>query len=280
MIDLHSHTTASDGQFAPAELLLRAARAGVTRLAITDHDTVDGVEEATQTGQKLGVEVIAGIELSARLGHHEVHILGHFLDTSCPSLREHCVTFRRERRERMARMVEQLNARSIPIRMEDVLERARGANLGRPHLARLLVERGWCTDMQDAFSRYLGQGRPGYVDSQRLDAAGAIQLIHAAGGTATLAHPLSSKMDRHHIARLRAAGMDGLEVFHPDHPRHSHARWLRISRELDLIPTSGSDFHGESVAPRHELGDADMLPARLEALRSRAAAWRSRLASV
>lgn len=271
MIDLHSHTTASDGQHAPAALLALAAAAGVTTLAVTDHDTVDGLEAAEAAARALGVRLVPGIELSAFLDGREVHILGHFIDPSHRPLRAFAERLRGERTARMEAMVERLRGLGYPVSMGEVLAVAGDAQLGRPHLARALVARGWCRSTKEAFDRFLGSGRPAWVDRFRLSHEEAIRLVRGAGGCATLAHPGSSKMEPWDIGRLAAAGLAGLEVLHPDHQPSLREKFHRAAQQHGLVPTAGSDFHGEAVSPDARLGTADMGPERLAALEARAA---------
>lgn len=270
MIDLHSHTTASDGQHSPTELLSLAASAGVTALAVTDHDTVAGLGEAARAAQAHGVELVPGIELSAFVYKREVHILGHFVRSDLPELASYEVRLRAEREQRMERMVERLRGMGFPVRMEEVRALAGQAQLGRPHLARVMVERGWCVDVKDAFDRFLGSGRSAWVERFKLDGAEAIQLIHRAGGAATLAHPGSSKVERHEILQLARAGLDGLEALHTDHNPSVSERYLRFAREFELVPTGGSDFHGEKVTPGRKLGDSTTPAENFARLRERA----------
>ena len=270
MIDLHSHTTASDGQHAPSELLALAHAAGVSCLAVTDHDTVAGLAEARTAADALGIRLVPGIELSAFHARREVHVLGHYIDPDNGPLARFSERLRDERRDRMLRMVEKMRGLGFPVSMEGVLGIAGDANLGRPHLARLMVELGYCTSTQDAFDRFLGDGGPGWVDRYRLPADEAIALIRQAGGIATLAPPGVSKMERGDIAALAKVGLGGLEVYHSDHNPSVREKYLRIATELDLIPTAGSDFHGEKVAPGRKLGSASMPRASFEELSRRA----------
>lgn len=270
MIDLHAHTTASDGQHAPAELMELAHRAGVTCLAVTDHDTVAGLSEAGEAARARGIELVPGIELSAFLFRKEIHILGHFVSPEEPRLGRFSEHLRGERHARMEQMVTKMRELGYPVSMEDVLAIAGDAHLARPHLARALVAKGYCLDTREAFDRFLGDGKPAFVDRYRLGADEAIDLIRNAGGTATLAHPGVSKVERHEISQLKEAGLSGIEVFHSDHPLPLREKLLQLARELDLVPTAGSDFHGEQVTPGRKLGSAAMDPAHLDALRRRA----------
>ncbi|NVJ22823.1 MULTISPECIES: PHP domain-containing protein [Myxococcus] len=272
MIDLHSHTTASDGQYSPTELLARAAAAGVTVLSVTDHDTVAGLAEAREAARAHGVELVPGIEVSAFVLGREVHILGHFVRPDDEDLARFAQRLRGEREQRMEAMVARMQHLGFPVRMEHVLAVAGDAQLGRPHLARVLVNQGWAVDMKAAFDRFLGTRGMAWVERFKLDGADAIRLIRNAGGTATLAHPGSSKAERMEIRELTKAGLSGLEVMHADHNPGLRQKYLALAKEHDLVPTAGSDFHGEAVSAEHRLGTAAMAPELFAKLKSRATA--------
>ncbi len=272
MIDLHSHTTASDGEHAPDVLVQLAVAAGVTHLAVTDHDTVAGLAAARAAALGRGLEIVHGIELSAFVFRREVHILGHFVDPAYQELQSFAARLRVEREARMRQMVEKVKGLGYPVSMDDVLAVAGDAHLARPHLARVLVMKGFCLDTKEAFDRFLGDGKPGWAPRFKLSFEEAIRLIRAARGTATLAHPFVSKVDRHEVQQLKDAGLAGLEVHHSDHPAPVREKLLGWARELDLVPTAGSDFHGERVNPGRHLGTASMAPADFDALRRRAGA--------
>jgi predicted metal-dependent phosphoesterase TrpH len=249
MIDLHSHTTASDGRLSPTELVRRAREAGVTKLAVTDHDTVSGLAEATTAASTLGgIEVICGIEISTSIEGKDIHVLGHFVDPEHPALRAFAAGQLHERRARMERMLEKLARMNIKVDMRDVEAAAGSDNLCRPHLARVLVERNIVRDMQDAFTKYLGDDRPAFSPHRTPSATDAIALVHAAGGVATLAHPLADGIERPQISKLRDLGLDGLEVFRPDQAAPAHQKWLDLAEELGLVPTGGSDYHADPGA--------------------------------
>lgn len=269
MIDLHSHTTASDGQYTPEQLLQLAASAGVTTLAVTDHDTVAGLDACDAAAKQHGIRLVPGIEVSAFVGRKEVHILGHFVNRTEPRLARFASELRLEREKRMVLMVDKVKALGFPITMEHVRAIAGDAHLGRPHLARVFVEGHWCLDTKEAFDRFLGDGKPAHVPRFEITTAAAIALIHGAGGTATLAHPGTSKVLLFELEQLKREGLDGLEAEHSDHPKHVQERFLGWAAQLDLVPTSGSDFHGEKVAPDRHLGTAAMPPERLAALEAR-----------
>jgi predicted metal-dependent phosphoesterase TrpH len=271
LIDLHSHTTASDGQYAPDEQLARAAAAGVTVLAVTDHDTVSGLAACEVAAARLGVRLIPGIEISAHYNRREVHILGHFVDRSFARLASFDVEIKALRERRMAQMIEKAQALGFPVTLEAVKAIAGGGHLARPHLARWFVEAGVCTSTQEAFTRFLGDGRPAAVARADVTPAQAIDLIHAAHGTATVAHPGPSRINRLELEELKGLGLDGIEVHHSDQPPTQREQLLAWAGALDLVPTAGSDFHGERVAPDRTFGSVAMAPAdlaRLEARRS------------
>lgn len=247
-----------------------AARAGITHLAITDHDTVAGLPEAAAAARPLGLELIPGIELSAFINNREVHILGHFIQPDGDQLARVSQQFRDERRERMVRMIEKMNQLGVPVTLEQVLRLAGSAHLGRPHLARVLVEQRVCTSTKEVFDRFLAFGRPAFVERQRISAEKAIEMIEAARGTATVAHPGVSRVNELELRSLRDAGLSGLEVFHSDHKPAARDKYLALAKELGLVPTAGSDFHGELVAPGRRLGSASMPMDRFEELRRRA----------
>ncbi|WP_426746838.1 PHP domain-containing protein [Myxococcus faecalis] len=272
MIDLHSHTTASDGQYTPTQLLERARAAGVTVLSVTDHDTVAGLAEAKAAALANGVELVPGIEISAFVLGREVHILGHFVRPEDEDLARFAQRLRGEREQRMEAMVARMQQLGFPVRMEHVRAIAGDAQLGRPHLARVLVDQGWAVDMKAAFDRFLGTRGMAWVERFKLDGADAISLIRKAGGTATLAHPGSSKVERMELRELVKAGLAGLEVLHADHNPALKQKYLALAKEHDLVPTSGSDFHGEAVSADHKLGSAAMPPELFAKLRSRATA--------
>lgn len=271
MIDLHSHTTASDGQYAPHEQVALAAKAGVKVLAVTDHDTVDGLAACALAAKERGLRLIPGIEFSCLHERREVHLLGHFIDPTDGGIASYAKTLVTEREKRMGQMLAKLVAMGIPVTLERVQAIAGNAPLTRPHLARALVELRVCTSTKEAFDRFLGDGRSAWVPRFELRVGEAIQLIHAAGGTATLAHPGSSKVHRLEVETMAKAGLDGLEVIHRDHPPSQREVFMKWADELGLCCTAGSDFHGEKVAPDRQFGSVTMDPAQLARLEARAA---------
>lgn len=274
MIDLHSHTTASDGELSPEDLLARARSSGITTLAVTDHDTVRGLARAKAAADALGIRLVPGIEVSTEAEGREVHVLGHFVDPTEPGLASFSDRLSDERAERMGRMVERMNQIGFPVTLQEVERIAAGAHLGRPHLALALLARGYITSSREAFDRFLGDGKPGWVDRFRLPAEDAIAMLHRAGGTATIAHPGSSKVSGYTLERLAKAGLDGLEIFHPDHVPSQRDAFLRQADALGLVPTAGSDYHGPRVTPDRQLGMVSLDPSHFARLEARAASRR------
>ena len=247
-VDLHAHSTASDGARSPADVVREAHRIGLAAIALTDHDTVGGLLEARQVADALGIAVVSGVELSAVEDDLETHVLGlHLsdpqrLDAQLAALREMRVT-------RAQRIVQRLNDLGVRVSFDDVLTQSAGGAVGRPHVARALVSEGWATDLRDAFDRYLGNGRPAYVPKDRLPIRDAIAMIHQAGGLAILAHPGQSGT-RQRIEMLAAVGLDGVEVRHPSHSGEDVARLLALVDHLGLVPSGGSDWHGAADGAR------------------------------
>jgi len=247
-VDLHMHSTASDGSRAPSDVVREAKRIGLAAIALTDHDTLNGIPDAVATGRELGVRVVAGIELSAVENDVETHILGlHLSDTR--EMEAELVALREMRRSRAARIVDRLNALGVRIELTAVLEQAAGGAVGRPHIARAMIAEGWAVDFRDAFERYLGNNRPAYVAKDRLPMADAISLIHRAGGLAILAHPASGGT-RDRIAALAQDGLDGVEVRHPSHSSEDIARLSALVDHFSLVPSGGSDWHGAAEGAR------------------------------
>jgi len=242
-IDLHVHTTASDGLLAPVDLVraIRAARVEV--FSVTDHDTVDGLDETGRAADAAGLTFIPGIELSAYWGAVEFHILGYFIDPANAALRLFLNATREARQARLHAMLNRLQAMGMGVPAHDVLARAQNGNVGRPHLARALVERGFVGSADEAFDRYLGTNKPAYVPRPDVSVTDAIAVIREAGGIASLAHPGLHNRDEA-IPDLMAAGLTAIEVYHPKHAFGRASRYRRIARRYELLVTGGSDFHG------------------------------------
>lgn len=269
VIDLHSHSTASDGQHGPAEVAALAAAAGVAVWSLTDHDSLAGLAAAAEAAPAQGLRFVPGVELSVHLDRREVHVLGHFVDPTSKVLRSFEDLLAEKRRQRMGEIVHKLAGVGVALTPDEIERFSGGKTLGRPHVARALVARGLVLTVKEAFDRYLGEGRPAYVGRHRLTAREAIELIRGAGGAATLAHPGVNRIERGDVERLKAWGLAGLETYHPEHNPSVEAKYARIARELDLVPTAGSDFHGEAVTPDRRLGSVTMSEHELAALEAR-----------
>lgn len=247
-LDLHLHTNHSDGSFAPTEVLELAHKAGVTALAITDHDITMGIPEATLTGQRLGIEVIPGIEISSTFGDSELHMLGYFLDWQDAQLNQRLTTLRDSRHRRNPQIVERLQSLGIDITYDEVRALAGTDSVGRPHIARVLMEKQVVASAKEAFDRFFANGKPAYVPRDLPSPAEAIQWIKAAKGLAVLAHPTWVKTTEGTLTdlarQLKADGLDGVEVHYSTHTARQTRDYLSLAKQLSLLVTGGSDFHG------------------------------------
>lgn len=268
-IDLHSHSMASDGQYPPAQVAALARAAGVTVWGLCDHDTVAGLPAAAEAAAALGLRLVPGIELSAFLERREIHLLGHFIDPVHPTLRAFEDFLADHRRHRVRAIVDRLAALGVHVTEEAIVRHSGGKTIGRPHVARAIVEVGGAASVRDAFDRWLGEGKPAYVQRYRLEAADAVKLVRGAGGTVTIAHPGVSKLEVAEVARLAAAGVAGLEAIHPDHNPSVREKYLRAAAASGLVVTAGSDYHGPDVSPDRQLGMVSMGEAALAALEAR-----------
>lgn len=268
-IDLHSHSRASDGQYAPAELAEQVARAGVSVWSLSDHDTVAGLAPAADAARRLSVRFVPGIELSAFLERREIHLLGHFVDPEHTTLKRFEDELAVHRRNRMHAIVERLAGLGVRIQVADIEKFGDGKTIGRPHVARAILETGAVGSVKEAFDRFLGEGQPAYVQRFRLEVQDAVRLVRGAGGTVTVAHPGVSRLERGELQRLVAAGVVGVETHHPDHNPSVREKYLRLADELDLVPTAGSDYHGEAISPDRRLGQVTMDPEELQRLEAR-----------
>lgn len=275
MIDLHSHTLHSDGDRTPAQLLAEAAAAGIEVLSVTDHDTVSGIAQCRDAARASGVRLVPGIELSCELHGREVHVLGHFLDERSKALGKLAQAMLAERRERMERMVARAAEVGFSgVTMEKVIACSGGENLGRPHLARVLVDCGHAQSIKDAFDRLLNPRGSLWVDRRRLGIAEALEIVHGAGGTASVAHPGANGVSKQELKGMAEAGLDAVEAWHPEHPPNQAEAYTRWGEELGLLATAGSDYHGPSVQPDRKLGDRFLQRERFQALEERAERWR------
>lgn len=247
MIDLHTHTTASDGRCTPLELVTGAVAAGVRVLAVTDHDTVAACEAAAAACAAAQIEFVPGIEITAVYEHDDVHVLGYFLDVASPDLHAFLSEQRRHRIDRVRRMVQRLATLGIALDAEDIVRPALddpSRSAGRPWIARALVAAGHAASSDEAFERWLARGRPAFVPRLGASPVDVIAGIHAARGVASLAHPGLNKSDEP-ISALVAAGLDAVEAYHSDHDAETTDRYLALAARLGIAVSGGSDFHGD-----------------------------------
>jgi predicted metal-dependent phosphoesterase TrpH len=247
-LDLHLHTTHSDGSLPPGEVVALAHKAGVSALAITDHDITTAIPEAVAAGRQFGIEVIPGLEVSSWYGDSELHVLGYFLDWQDAALNERLAALRESRHRRNPKIIERLQALGIDIRYDEVRALAGTEAVGRPHIARVLMNKGVVASAKEAFDRFLANGGPAYVPRELPSPAEAIRWIKAARGLAVLAHPTWVKttegtlMDL--VRQLKADGLDGVEVHYSTHTPRQTREYLDLAKRLNLLVTGGSDFHG------------------------------------
>jgi predicted metal-dependent phosphoesterase TrpH len=272
-IDLHAHSNRSDGTFTPEEVVRLAAERALDVVALTDHDTTDGLEEAAATGREVGVEVVPGVEFSAEYLGTSIHVLCYWPDVANRGLREELRRLRDTRLRRGELMVERLRALGLPISFGRVREIAQGGNIVRPHVAQAMVEAGIVETEKDAFDRYIGDGGPASVPKHALDPVDAVGLIDRAGGVCVLAHPGmwgdQTSVPDELIERMAAAGMAGLEVDHCDHTPEQREYYGALGDRFGLIRTGGSDCHGARYDPVR-LGSALTSAESFAALRERA----------
>ena len=274
-VDLHSHTTASDGRATPAELIALAKLADLQAVAITDHDTLEGLPAAQLAADAAGIQLVHGIELSTIDGAREIHLLGLHL-ASTDVLAEKLISVLSARVDRAVEIVDRLNRLGMPVTMDMVQHEAAGGAVGRPHVARALVAGGWVRDVRDAFDRYLGDSKPANVGKLRIEIADGIAMIHDAGGVAVWAHPQSEgNMER--IGRFAALGLDGVEVRHPSHSSEDLARLATLCQHFSLLSSGGSDWHGALDGFR-PLGCMHVPAPWMDAQIERALYWRARAA--
>lgn len=248
-IDLHAHTTASDGTATPAQFVSAAIAAQLSAVAVTDHDTVASVAEVTRLAGDAGIRVVPGVELSVHDDlDREVHLLGLHI-SNLALMEQTLVGLRDARRTRAVHIVEKLNALGVALSFDDVLAQSDGAAIGRPHVARALAKAGHVTGLQEAFDRWLGGGKPAYVEKQRLRFADGIALVHRTGGIAVYAHP-GWEGTRERIEPLVGIGLDGVEVRHPSHGSEDIKRLKALVNHFGLVPSGGSDWHGAAAGPR------------------------------
>jgi predicted metal-dependent phosphoesterase TrpH len=249
-IDLHCHSTASDGSLTPEQLVAYAKAKGAGALALTDHDTIDGLDEFLEAGRKMGLETVPGLEISAAYERGTMHILGYYIDHRHAFLLQELSRLQQARQERNPKIIAKLKNMGLPLSLEEVYALAKG-QIGRPHIALALVQKGIVSSVEEAFKKYLTKGGPAYVEKFRFSPVESIRMISEAGGIPVLAHPFTLNVqDRKELKKLieelKDNGLKGLEVFYPEHTWEQTRTYEALCRELGLITTGGSDFHGKS----------------------------------
>ncbi|MBW2039424.1 MAG: PHP domain-containing protein [Deltaproteobacteria bacterium] len=276
-VDLHVHTTASDGTMTPAEVVRCAKEKGLRAMAITDHDTVEGVEEGMQEGKRINVEVIPGVEVSVDFPKGTMHLLGYYIEPNCAELVEKLMFVQRARAERNIKMVKRLRELGIEIDLSEEKGTAGHGQTGRPHFAQILVQKGYARDIQDAFDRFLRKGGPAYVEKFKLSPREAMKFIINAGGIPVLAHPFTLNQSRKDaleklVMELKSEGLEGIEVYYPDHTEEQKELYRYLAQKHGLFMSGGSDFHGlnkEGVELGEGYGDMELPYSMVEELKAR-----------
>lgn len=261
-IDLHMHTSYSDGFYSPFELIQKAQERNLDIISITDHDSVNAIEEAVTIGQDYGIKVIPGLELSTDIEDKEVHLLGYFIDISYPELKKYLSFFREERYYRAVRIVKKLNSIGIEISIDDVMKVAKNSAVGRPHIALALLNLGIVNEYYEAFEKYLRDNGPAYERKIHVSPQSALKLINDAGGLSFIAHP--GHLKESILMTLINAGIDGIEVVHPSHNNYQQKFYRGIVSQYCLLESGGSDFHGGKKGDENNLGAYLLPPQRLE----------------
>jgi predicted metal-dependent phosphoesterase TrpH len=270
VIDLHTHTTASDGNYAPADLVARAAAAGITTLAVTDHDTLAGCEAASAACAAKGLTFVPGIEITSVCDGKDLHVLGYFVDPTSAPLRRFLVVQRQQRIDRIHQLIERLTQLGVHFDTKPLLERAAEAGeraMGRPEIARALVAAGQVATIQEAFDKYLVPGRPGFVARAGAPPADVFARIHDAGGIVSLAHPGLVEHDEW-IEGFVDAGLDAIEAYHSEHDAETTARYLEMAKRLGVAVSGGSDYHGDDGHDHVPLGGVSLPQAEFDRLRA------------
>lgn len=253
-VDLHSHTTASDGVHAPSDNVKLAAEVGLSALAITDHDTVAGIEEAMEAGKKLGIEIVPGVEISTVANGQDIHILGYYVNHRDDRFLERLQELRDTRDRRNELMIERLQQLGLNVTLAEVVEHAgkadfskaqdNGETIGRPHIAAVMLAKGYVGSISEAFDKYLGRDGKAYINPPRITPFQAVDWIREAGGTPVIAHP-GLYHDDELVEQIIRYGVDGIEVYHSDHSAEDESRYAAMAARHGLLATAGSDFHGE-----------------------------------
>lgn len=265
--DLHIHTNFSDGFYSPKEIVSMAKQRGLEIISITDHDNVSALHEAMKYGEEIGVEVIAGVEISSDIKDREIHILGYFIDIDSQELEHYLNFFREERLKRAIRIVKNLNSLGLPLRIEDVLEKSKNSAVGRPHIAQAMLEKKLISSYYEAFNKYIGNGGPAYEKKVHLSPQSAFKIINDAGGLSFIAHP--AYMEQSLLKELIDQGADGIEVIHSSHSPDQVRFYRGIVNEYFLLESGGSDFHGGKREDEKNFGKFYTDQSVIDAMRKR-----------
>ncbi|MFO7445370.1 MAG: PHP domain-containing protein [Ignavibacteriaceae bacterium] len=266
-VDLHIHTTHSDGFYSPTEIIGKAKEKGLDIIGITDHDNISAIEEAANAGKKVGIEVIPGVEISSDVRDKEVHILGYFVEPDNKELERYLNFFREERIKRAVRIVNRLNNLGFPLSINDVMDKAANSAVGRPHIAQAMLEKGFVNSYYEAFNKFIGNGCPAFEKKVHLSPQSAFKIINDAGGLSFIAHP--GYMPEILLKEIIEAGVDGIEVVHPSHSPQQTKFYRGIVNEYFLLDSGGSDFHGGKREDEGNLGKYFTNPSAIEAMRKR-----------
>ncbi|MGI8644134.1 MAG: PHP domain-containing protein [Thermomicrobiales bacterium] len=254
VVDLHTHTICSDGTLTPTQLIELASATGLQMVGITDHDSVAGIAEASTAADAHGISLVPGVELSSSVEGQELHLLGYFVDVTNAGFFAQLNELAGRRETRAYQMVQRLNDRGITVGFDQVKALAGSGSIGRPHVARALIDEGIVSSVSEAFDRFLSKGKSGYVPRARFEPEDAIQLVLKAGGVPVLAHPLTTGDPERVARRLQPLGLRGFEVYYSEYNAQTQRELRDIAHELGLIPTGGSDFHGPNFRPGRDLG--------------------------
>lgn len=266
-VDLHTHTTYSDGFYSPGELVRNAKEAGIELLGICDHDNIAGYPEAVEIGKSIGVEVIPGLEISSDIKDKEIHILAYFFEPDNKELERYLAFFREERLKRAVRIITKLKSLGLYLTIDDVLEKAQNCAVGRPHIAQAMLEKGLISSYFEAFNKYIGNNGPAYEKKVHLSPQSAFKIINDAGGLSFIAHP--GFMPETLLKELITAGVDGIEVVHPSHSPSMVRFYRGIVNEYFLLESGGSDFHGGKREDEQNLGKYYVNHSVVDAMRQR-----------
>jgi predicted metal-dependent phosphoesterase TrpH len=266
-VDLHTHTTFSDGFYSPEELIKKAKKADIDILGICDHDNIAAIKQAIEIGKEIGVDVIPGLEISSDIKDREIHILGYFYEPDNSELERYLVFFREERLRRAERIVTKLKSLGLYLSINDVLDKAKNSAVGRPHIAQAMLEKGLVSSYYEAFNKYIGNGGPAYEKKVHLSPQSALKIISDAGGLSFIAHP--GFMPESLLMELITCGIDGIEVIHPSHSQQQIRFYRGIVNEYFLLESGGSDFHGGKREDDNNFGKYFVNASIVEAMQQR-----------